>query len=170
MAFGGVSRSTSPERKVDQFKTCCDGASPYAGAPWRHQVPVTKEDVARLRAAYEAMRSGDVTPLAELMDEKIRWIGSDRLGDPPPECNGREEASAVLKRAVKRMPARDMESVAIAGDRILAVAYWHEDQGPPGVERVYNLLTMRDGRIVKMEDFFDRSAAERALSSTESGN
>jgi ketosteroid isomerase-like protein len=32
---------------------------------------------------------------------------------------------------------------------------------------VYNLLTMRDGRIVKMEDFFDRAAAERALSGTD---
>jgi len=71
-------------------------------------VPVTKEDIVRLRAAYEAMRSGDVTPLAELMDEKIRWIGSERLGDPPPECNGRKEAEAVLKRAVKRMPTRDI--------------------------------------------------------------
>jgi hypothetical protein len=30
------------------------------------------------------------------------------------------------------MPARDIESVAIAGDRILAVAYWHDDEGPPG--------------------------------------
>ena len=130
-------------------------------------MPATKEDVVRLRAAYEAMRSGDVTPLAELMDEKIRWIGSESLGDSPPECNGREEASAVLKRAVKRMPTRDMESVAIDGDRILAVAYWHEDQGPPGIDRVYNLLTMRDGRIVKMEDFFDRAAAERAFSGTD---
>jgi ketosteroid isomerase-like protein len=130
-------------------------------------VPATKEDVVRLRAAYEAMRSGDVTPLVELMDEKIRWIGSERLGDPPPECNGREEASSVLKRAVERMPTRDIESVAIAGERILAVAYWNEDQGPSGVDPVYNLLTMRDGRIVKMEDFFDRAAAERAFSGTE---
>jgi ketosteroid isomerase-like protein len=62
------------------------------------------------------------------------------------------------------MPARDIESVAIAGDRILAVAKWKEDQGPHGVSRVYNLLTMRDGRIVKMEDFLDRAAAERAFS------
>jgi ketosteroid isomerase-like protein len=128
------------------------------------KVPATKEDLVRLRAAYEAMRAGDVTPLAELMDEKIRWIGSERLGDPPPECNGREEASAVLKRAVERMPARDIESVAIAGDRILSVAHWHEGQGPPGIDRVYNLLTMQDGRIVKMQDFFERAAAERAFS------
>ena len=125
----------------------------------------TKEDVVRLRAAYEAMRSGDVTPLAELMDEKIRWIGSERPGEPRPECNGREEASTVLKHALGRMPARDIETIAIAGDRILAVANWKEDQGPQGVSRVYNLLTMRDGRIVKMEDFFDRAAAERAFSS-----
>ena len=58
-------------------------------------MPATKEDVVRLRAAYEAMRAGDVTPLAELMDEKIRWIGSERLGDPPPECNGREAAGTT---------------------------------------------------------------------------
>ena len=130
-------------------------------------MPATKEDVVRLRAAYDAMRSGDVTPLAELMDEKIRWIGSESLGAPPPECNGRDEALAVLKAAVHRMPARDIESIAVAGDRILAVAHWDEGQGPPGVDRVHNLLTMRDGRIVKMEDFFDRAAAESAFSGAE---
>jgi len=128
------------------------------------KMPATEEDVFRLRAAYDAMRSGDVNPLAELMDENIRWIGSETLGDPPPECNGREEASEVLKSAVDRMPAREIESVAIAGNRILSVARWHKGMGPPGVDRVYNLLTMRDGRIVKMEDFFDRGAAERAFS------
>jgi ketosteroid isomerase-like protein len=127
-------------------------------------MPASEEDVVRLRAAYDAMRSGNVIPLAELMDENIRWIGAESLGDPPPECNGRQEASAVLKRAVERMPARDLESVDIAGDRILSVARWHEGHGPTGVDRVYNLLTMRDGRIVKMEDFFDRAAAERAFS------
>ena len=125
----------------------------------------TEEDMVRLRAAYEAMRSGDAVPLAQLMDENIRWIGSKTLGDPPPECNGRDEASAVLERAVERMPARDIESVAVAGDRILAVARWHEGHGPPGVDRVYNLITMKNGRIVKMEDFFDRASAEEAFSS-----
>lgn len=36
-----------------------------------------------------ALRSRDVTPpLALLMDENIRWIGSESLGDPAPECNG----------------------------------------------------------------------------------
>jgi ketosteroid isomerase-like protein len=131
------------------------------------RMPATEEDVVRLRAAYDAMRSGDVIPLAELMDENIRWIGSQSLGDPPPECNGRTEASDMLEHAIDRMPARDIESVAIAGDRILSVARWHEGQGPPGVDRVYNLFTMRDGRIVKMEDFFDRAAAERAFSGTD---
>ena len=56
-----------------------------------------------------------------------------------------------------------LESLAISGDLILAVARWNDGDAPPGVDRVYNLLTMRDGRIVRMEDFFDRDAAERAL-------
>lgn len=127
-------------------------------------MPVTQDDVVRLSAAYNAMRLGNVIPLAELMHENIRWIGNERLGDPPPECNGREEASDMLKSAVESMAAPDMQTIAIAGDRILAVAQWHEGQGPPGVDRVYNLLTMRDGRIVTMDDFFDRAAAERAFS------
>jgi ketosteroid isomerase-like protein len=130
-------------------------------------MPATEEDVIRLRAAYDAMRSGDVIPLTELMHKNIRWIGNESQGDPPPECHGRGEALAVLKRAVDRMPARDMESVAVAGDRILSVARWQEGQGPPGVDRVYNLLTMSDGQIVQMEDFFDRAAAERAFSAVD---
>jgi ketosteroid isomerase-like protein len=126
-------------------------------------MPATDEDIVRLQAAYDAMRSGDSVPFADLMDENIRWIGNKSLGDPPPECNGRAEASAVLRNAVNRMPARGLETLAIAGDRILAVAHWDAGQGPPGVDRVYNLLTMRDGRIVKMEDFFERASAEEAF-------
>ena len=55
------------------------------------------------------------------------------------------------------------EAQRIAGDRILAMARWEEGQGPPGVRQVYNLLTMHNGGIVKMEDFFDSAAAERAF-------
>jgi ketosteroid isomerase-like protein len=77
---------------------------------------------------------------------------------------GHEEASAVLERAIETMPARDIEEVAIAGDMILSVVHWRDGQAPPGVDRIYNQLTMRDGRIVKMEDFVDRAAAERASS------
>jgi ketosteroid isomerase-like protein len=62
------------------------------------------------------------------------------------------------------MPMRAIEIVATSGDRILAVAHWREGQGPPGVDRVYNLLTMREGRILEMEDFFDGAAAQRAFS------
>ena len=126
-------------------------------------MPATKDDVARLRSAYESIRSGNPGPLIQLMDKNIRWIGDVSLGDPPPECVNRREASAVLKRAVGRIPSRDVESVAIAGDRILAVAHWEDDQGPPGRDRVYNLLTLKGGRIVRMEDFFDRDAAEHAF-------
>jgi ketosteroid isomerase-like protein len=126
-------------------------------------MPASQKDVDRLRVAYDAMRAGNVAPFVQLMDAKIRWIGSESLGHPPPECNGRSEARAVLERAFDRMPARDIESVAISGDRILTVACWQKGQGPPGVDRVYNLLTMREGRIVRMEDFFDRAAAERAF-------
>ena len=69
----------------------------------------------------------------------------------------------MLRRAVGRIPSQDLESVAIEGDRILGTARWEEGQGPPGRDHVYNLLTMQDGRIVRVEDFFDRDTAERAF-------
>ena len=127
------------------------------------EMPVANDDLAHLRSAYDAIRSGNPDPLIQLMDKNIRWIGDASLGDPPPECANREQASAVLRRAVGRIPSREMESVAISGNRILAVAHWEEGQGPPGCDCVYNLLTLEDGRIVRMEDFFKRDAAERAF-------
>jgi len=65
------------------------------------------------------------------------------------------------------MPSRKIESVEIRGDRILAVARWEQNEGPPGRDRVYNLLTMRDGLIVRMEDCFDRAEAEAAFTALE---
>jgi ketosteroid isomerase-like protein len=96
------------------------------------------------------------------MAEDIRWIGDSSLGDPPPECNGRDEAIALIKRAAIRIPFRDLESIDVSDDRIFAVARWQEGHGPEGRDRVYSLLTMRDGLIVRMQDFFDRAAAEHA--------
>jgi ketosteroid isomerase-like protein len=132
---------------------------------WKKHVKlqVLRHDVARLRAAYDAIRAGDPAPLALLMDENIRWIGDESRGDPPPECKSRDEALAVLKQMAGRIPSRDAEKIAISRDRILAVARWEEGQGPPGRDGVYNLLTMSDGQIVQMEDFFDRAAAEQAF-------
>lgn len=124
---------------------------------------VTDDELARLRAAYDAYRAGDLGPLSQLMDDHIRWIGDSSLGDPPPECNGRDEALQVLKRAAGRVSSRDLESMDLSGDRVFAVARWREGKGPEGRDRVYSLLTLRDGRIIRMEDFFDRSEAERAL-------
>lgn len=98
-----------------------------------------------------------------MMDQNIRWIGDSSLGDPPPECNGRDEALQLLERAAGRVWSRDLESVDLSGDRVFAVARWQEGKGPEGRERVYSVLTLRDGRIIRMEDFFDRTEAERAF-------
>jgi hypothetical protein len=40
----------------------------------------------RIRAAYEALGTGDVTPLVSLMDEKMEWRGRRqwRFWHPPP--------------------------------------------------------------------------------------
>jgi ketosteroid isomerase-like protein len=124
---------------------------------------ITSKDVARLRAAYEAIRAGDPQPLTDLMDENVRWIGDISQGDPPPECKNRAEASEVLKRAATRVRPRELESISVYGDRILAVARWQPGAGPEGRDRVYNLITIRDGRITEMQDFHDGAAAERTF-------
>jgi hypothetical protein len=50
------------------------------------------------------MRSGDVIPLAELMDDKIRWIGSESLGDPPPECKATRKRRPCSNALSRRCP------------------------------------------------------------------
>jgi ketosteroid isomerase-like protein len=99
------------------------------------------------------------------MAEDIRWIGDPSLGDPPPECVGREEALSLMRRALGRMPNRNLESLTVSGDKILAVARWNAGAGPEGRDRVFSVLRLRGGRIDRMQDFFEQSAAEGAFAS-----
>lgn len=128
-------------------------------------MPTTEKDIAKLRAAYGALQAGDLAPLGQLMAEDVRWVGDISMGDPPPECVGREQALAVMRRALGRVPNRDLEKITVSGDTILAVARWKAGTGPDGRDRVFSVVTLRDGRIVRMQDYFDRAAAEAAFGS-----
>jgi len=52
-----------------------------------------------------------------------------------------------------------------AGDKIILDVrpYWQDDHGKQSGERLWQVLTMRDGKIVRIQDFTDQTAARQAI-------
>jgi len=122
-----------------------------------------------IRAAYDALGTGDVEPLVSLMDEEMEWRGRRRgwrIWRPPPSWRGPDEAREVLTSGIefhRRQGAADwqLEDVRDAGDKV-AVAYsW---RAPGGSCTTWaQVLTLSGGKIVAMRDYASPARALRVV-------
>lgn len=119
---------------------------------------------ALVRAAYEAYAHGDLTAMGEYVDAALEWTYLDPgIPDPPPQvCHGRGELEAQVHRQAERGLTSELEEVIANGDRVMVCVH------TPGIDvlrvhaaddRNYDVLTIRDGRIVAMRACHDRAEA-----------
>ena len=121
----------------------------------------------RLRAAAEALNNGDPEAFASLMAEDSEWRGvaSGRLWwKQMPSCHGPDEAREVLrfqleKRARHGLRLELQPEFTEVGNRIIGSTRWVDEEGRRG-ER-FQVLTVRDGKIVDMQGCATRREAER---------
>ena len=102
-----------------------------------------------LRSALEAARSGDFGPAESLLDPGVQWHAADPAIPP---CRSREDVLRVWRGWQGSMPeVRRLE------ERGNDVAVESEADG----ERFVTSFTLRDGRIVHMQDHrsFEEAAA-----------
>jgi hypothetical protein len=113
----------------------------------------------QLRAAAEALNSGDPEPFAALIADENEWRGiADEHGTP--SCHGPNEARAVLQTSfARRRGVQIQPTFEQIGDRIIGSTTWVDDDGST-VER-FQVLTIRDGKIVDMQGCASRGEAER---------
>jgi len=126
----------------------------------------TEDDVELVRSAYEAFARGDASAVLELVDDAFEWTYLDpAFEDPEPQvCRGRDELAAGLGRMARHGLRSRLEEVAGAGDKVMVVVH------TPGLDatrtrkaddRNFEVVTVRDGRIVTMRACRDRSEAAR---------
>lgn len=124
---------------------------------------MSKEAVERVREAYGLMRRGDPRQLLELVDSKATWEGAAGTKWKPCD-NGHDVAKTLLwrgavhrLRAVEFLDVGDHVVVGLAGTRMNRL-------GAPWFSwRIFQIVTVRNGKIVRIRDFGRREEALAAV-------
>jgi uncharacterized protein len=130
----------------------------------RFSVP---DDVETLRKAYEALNEGDIESALAVLDEDAEWCEHSDL----PEAGlyrGRASIRAFLQSFLESWEDfhQETEDLIPAEGRVLLMLRSRVRGAGSGihVEGEYaHLWTMRDGRGVRVDAYFDRKEALRAL-------
>lgn len=122
------------------------------------------EDLDRLRALFEMWARGDFSD-GEVFTDDVAWVPADAIEKG--EYRGREAAREVWYRfleAWKEFRIEAEEIVPGSDGRYLVMQVFRgvgKSSGLVSEERTAVVITMRDGRIARMEGFWDRDAALR---------
>jgi ketosteroid isomerase-like protein len=117
-----------------------------------------------VREAFLAYDRGEVARMMEFVDPDLEWTYLDPgLADPQPRtCHGRGELEKALRRQADLGLRAEIEEVVAAGDQVILV------MRTPGVDeyrhrqaddRTYDVVTVRDGLIVRLHGCRDRGEA-----------
>src|SRR5215472_3087281 len=117
-----------------------------------------------VREAFLAYDRGDVTRMMDFVDPDLEWTHLDPGPgtSPPVTCDGRQELEDALRRQADLGMRPELEEVVAAGDQVIVV------RRTPGVDtyqyrqaddRTYDVITVRDGLIVRLRACRDRGEA-----------
>jgi ketosteroid isomerase-like protein len=119
----------------------------------------------QLRTAVEALNDGDPGPYASLFAEDSEWRGVSHgmlWWKRTPACHGPTEARETMELQLRKRgdaPIVVDPRFEQIGDRIVGSAQWLGTDGRR-VER-FQVLTIRDGKIVDVQGCRTRREAER---------
>jgi ketosteroid isomerase-like protein len=110
-----------------------------------------------VRSSFDAFLRGDWDALAQVMDPQVEWLWS---GPGDWDCHDRRKVLATLFERQREGVVTGLNHVVAVDDRVFVEVTGPrlEEWGLPGGQACM-VVTVRDGRIVRMQDFRDRAAA-----------
>jgi ketosteroid isomerase-like protein len=133
---------------------------------------VSQESSELVLKGYYAFLAGDLDTIAEMLDPEIEWIGLER-GDWPAVDYG--DVMATLAERLREGYRVELERCIGVGDKVVLSARFAGVEGDPTddrplqtrryytVGRYSGIVTIRDGRVVRVEDDPHLSAALEAV-------
>jgi ketosteroid isomerase-like protein len=130
-------------------------------------MPTDNEKLAR--RGYEAVMRGDLEALEELMAPDLTWHWWER---GPWDCNSRDEAIAVIRERLGQNAIGELREVTDLGSgRVLVVTRTRPDSElrpadlglPDDHLETANVVTIRDGKVVALQDYRSQAEALDAL-------
>jgi ketosteroid isomerase-like protein len=107
----------------------------------------------------KALAAGDVSAFAELLDPDVTWGAP---GARHPTCQNRSQVLTWYQRAREAGVRGSAFAVDVLGDRLLVSLTVEGTEGARergGTALRFQVLTVRDGRIVDIVGFDDKSEA-----------
>ena len=123
---------------------------------------MSQENIDLVLAGYQAFLAGDFDVLSDLLDEEVEWYGPE-AGDR--EVARRETVLELLADRLDGLPRVVLERCVAAGDRVVVYFRASEveadptDDRPLQTRRSYTIgryagvITIRDGRVVRIHDY-----------------
>jgi ketosteroid isomerase-like protein len=127
---------------------------------------MSQENVEIARRGFEAYNSGDFGALRELYDPGVVWHHLEGWPEPGPSV-GRDAVLREVEQLREAWQAGDMlelvGDVVDAGDRVLVRAVWRgSGSGPDAAMEFTYLFTLRKGRIITIQMYWDHEEALKA--------
>jgi uncharacterized protein len=131
---------------------------------------MSQENVEIVRRGFEAWNTGDMDAVRELYDPGVIWRPLDGWPEPGPYA-GREAVMRQLKQMRETWDADSFELISDfidVGDRVAVRFIWHGvGQGPESNIEGTGVYTVRKGRILGLEFFWDHAEALETLGLSE---
>ena len=128
------------------------------------------ETAAVVRAGFGAWNAGDMDALREIFDPGVTWRPPEGWPEPGPFV-GRE---AVMRWFEQLREAYDDYVTELIGDlieatdRVVVSQVWHgAGRGPEADIESTGVFTVRNGRVIDVEQFWDRAEALEAAGLSE---
>ena len=132
---------------------------------------MSQENVELVLRGYHAFIAGDLAEAEELLDDEIEWHGSEGAEWPADLAGVR----AMLEERLEEGLRIELERCIGKGDQVLVAFRASGVQADPTddrplqtrryftIGRYWAIATVRDGRVVRVRDFPQLSAAVAAL-------
>src|SRR5512132_3184689 len=115
-----------------------------------------------LRAAYQRAGRAGVDAVVDLLDPQVVWLAAQ---PGPWDCQDREQVLETFRRQYDLGVRADFGGPVEVGDKvILDVRPYRRDEhgNKTDEQRLWQVLTMRDGKIIRIQDDPDQATALQA--------
>ena len=127
---------------------------------------MSEENVAIVRRGYEAWNRGDLDKISRMVADSFEWREASEVPGAGTQ-RGRSEFDHYLRSFSHFWHKFEFEPIEIrdAGDRVLAVVTERGRSAHNGIDvsqLFVHVWTLREGKAVRLEGFYDKAAALEA--------
>jgi len=122
-----------------------------------------QENKELVKKGYDAFAAGDVQAVMDLFDDDVEWVqpGESAISGT---FHGKTEVMEFLGRLAEKGPTVTVKRLIAEGDTVVAVTEVSVD-GQSGEDA--DIMTIRDGKTVRMEVHGDTALLERVYGKKE---